>query len=49
MTTAKILKPINYVIYCIELYKDSAYIETVYCRHKYEAKLYCKKHNIKII
>ena len=49
---AKIIKVINSNtrVYYIEIYNfNMEYLETTYCRYKYEAKEYCNKINAKII
>ena len=46
---AKIFKAVNSVVYTIELYLKGKYLESVYCRYKYQAKQYCKENSITVV
>jgi len=45
----KVFKPINYLVYCCELWYNEEYIETFYTRNKRDIKQHAIKLNIKEI
>jgi hypothetical protein len=49
MKTAHIIKPVNSNVHHIEIYKNGVYLETAYCKYKYQAIQHCKEQNYRII